>query len=352
MKMLYYGPLFWGSTALQRLEGLQKLVDHIYAVDSRMVLGEYLFRSPWMRAQIRLGKGPAVNKVSSLLLMESSRYNPDILWVDSGWCLKGETLNEIKRRTSAITVHYTPDPLKKGMAFNTKQFRELLPQFDLCITNKPDEIELYLSRGARNVHFCLQGYDPCLHRPIALDAADKKEYGCDVVFVGEPQVARCESLCKVLDNVDCSLHLHGRNWDKKVGGDRLGPHQIGWVHGDEYAKAICGAKISLAFLSQHAGDVYSTRTFEIPACGGFMLAQRTDMHQQLFEEDREAVFFDGDEELIEKVKYYLAHDELRERIAQAGRHRVIESGYAWEGGMKECLNKAVSLFSTFPPLSK
>jgi spore maturation protein CgeB len=64
------------------------------------------------------------------------------------------------------------------------------------------------------------------------------------------------------------------------------------------------------------------RTFEVPACGSFMLAERSEEQRAMFVEDREAVFFSNTEELCDKVRYYLAHDDLRRRIAQAGFDRV------------------------------
>ena len=49
------------------------------------------------------------------------------------------------------------------------------------------------------------------------------------------------------------------------------------------------------------------------------------------------MFFGGDEELCDKVMFYLAHDDLRRQIARAGYDRAWRSGYTWEGQMRHCL---------------
>ena len=69
---------------------------------------------------------------------------------------------------------------------------------------------------------------------------------------------------------------------------------------------------------------------EIPACKGFMIAERTDEHLNLFKEDSEAVFFDSDTELLKKVKYYLNNDDLRHKIAENGYLRAIKSDYSYD----------------------
>ncbi|MBZ0310797.1 MAG: glycosyltransferase, partial [Anaerolineae bacterium] len=69
-------------------------------------------------------------------------------------------------------------------------------------------------------------------------------------------------------------------------------------------------------------DTYTRRNFEIPAMRTFLLSQYSDDLASLFKEGEEAEFFRSKEEMLDKIAYYLAHDEPRQRIAQRGYERV------------------------------
>ena len=60
-------------------------------------------------------------------------------------------------------------------------------------------------------------------------------------------------------------------------------------------------------------------------------------------EGKEAEFFDGHEEMLEKLRYYLRHAGPRERIARAGRQRCIKSGYRNVDRLREVLGQLRSL---------
>src|SRR5205085_685289 len=66
------------------------------------------------------------------------------------------------------------------------------------------------------------------------------------------------------------------------------------------------------------------RHFEIPAAGGFLLTEPADDLSQFFSPGKEIALYQNTGELIEKIKYYLAHDAERKAIASAGHARVLK----------------------------
>jgi spore maturation protein CgeB len=76
-------------------------------------------------------------------------------------------------------------------------------------------------------------------------------------------------------------------------------------------------------------DQIKGRNFEIPGCGGFMLTGRADNLEDYYAIGREIVCFDSMPELIDKVRYYLAHPDERLAVAEVGYQRTLsEHTYA------------------------
>jgi spore maturation protein CgeB len=111
------------------------------------------------------------------------------------------------------------------------------------------------------------------------------------------------------------------------------------VTGEDYVRAICASRIALGLLSEartgaSSGDLITARTFQIPACGAFMLHERNHEVAEYFDEGSAAEFFGSDAELAEKVECYLADEASRVRIAAGGRARSIEGDYSSDARMK------------------
>ncbi|MDH4152461.1 MAG: glycosyltransferase [Nitrospira sp.] len=93
-----------------------------------------------------------------------------------------------------------------------------------------------------------------------------------------------------------------------------------------------GSVTRTAVLDQSVGtygEQIKGRNFEIPGCGGFQLTGNADNLEQYYQDGREVVIFHDNDELIDKIRFYLAHEEERSVIAQAGHERTLrEHTYA------------------------
>jgi spore maturation protein CgeB len=83
------------------------------------------------------------------------------------------------------------------------------------------------------------------------------------------------------------------------------------------------------------------RTFEVPACGGFLLTGAADNLGDYYKDGKEIVVFKDKFDLAEKCKYYLEHEDERKTIAQAGYARTVRD-HTYEGRFLEIF-KALKL---------
>jgi spore maturation protein CgeB len=260
----------------------------------------------------------------------------DYVWIDKGVWILPSTLDKIRAFTCAKIVHYSPDA--HFFDNRSRHFYECIPRYDLIVTTKPFELAEYRKHGAVNVQLVLQGFDPRFAEYPRCES-DGEAWGSDVSFVGhcQPHYARrLEFLART-----ANVSVYGPNWPRYARTHRWARRVVkgpgAW--GDDYLKVLAHSRIVLGLLGKHIPETTTTRTFEIPALGSFLLAERTEEHQALFREGVEAEFFGDDCEMRDKVDYYLHNDDARRRIAAAGRVRCHQSGYSSEAQLTKILTR-------------
>lgn len=85
------------------------------------------------------------------------------------------------------------------------------------------------------------------------------------------------------------------------------------------------------------GKQIKGKVFESTICGSFTLCEYTLGLEHFFEVGNEIDIFHDKEELLEKVKYYLVHEEEREKIAQKGYERALKD-YAVERAVPKLIS--------------
>lgn len=88
---------------------------------------------------------------------------------------------------------------------------------------------------------------------------------------------------------------------------------------EDAAEKYCQSKVVFNISIK---DDINMRVFETLSTGSFLLTNRIDTLGDLFEDGKHLVMYDSMDDFVEKAKYYIAHDEEREKIAQAGMDEV------------------------------
>ncbi len=191
-----------------------------------------------------------------------------------------------------------------------------------------------------NVTFFMFAYYPNFHKEPLLTQEDRAKWQTDVLFVGSQFAHRAKLLAQLVHSVKADYAIYGNNWNKIAQSSPLTPFiKKRPIFGEDMAKAIRSAKITLGFLAKENRDDYTQRTFEIPACGGLMLMERTARQQAFFREGVEAEFFDADniEELCQKVQLLLHDEPRREAIRRAGQEALHRQKHTYQDRLVQFL---------------
>ena len=330
MKIIYVGPMWYGSTALLRFRVMQELGHEVVPVDTEpLKVFEKMQRLHYRIVRRFIGELD-LSGANNSIINAVQQQAIDVVWVDKGVTISPGTLREVKSISpETILVHYNMDNPFGKVRHGWRTFLKGAPFYDVHFVAREANVHQYRAIGCRDVRRFYNSYDRNLHRPIRVSEEERKEFGGTVGFIGDYEKERSEAMLFLAEN-DIPVKVWGPNWDRKckVRHKNL-KVTTQFLKGEDYVKAVCSFDINLGFLRKINEDLHTTRSLEIPACGAFMLAERTKEHLDMFSEGIEAEFFSSDNELMDKVKYYMTNDEKRRRIGLGGRKRCIRSGYSY-----------------------
>lgn len=328
MKSLFVGELRVGRTAHQRMLAQVDLGHRVVGVDTFEDVVNSPFELLYLKVWGRLGRPKDVNDVNQKIAHLAAEQRFDILWLDKALTVTRNTLDIFRKENpGAACVFYSGDDMLNPRN-QTHYYREALPDYDIHFTTKSYNVAELEGMGCKRVTYIGNAYDPKTHRPMQLSSSDMQRYATDVGFVGGYEQDRWAHMRR-LALAELQVRIAGSFWERV---DARAIPNLSIVHGDlcgeDYTKAICATKVNLCFLRKVNRDLETTRSVEIPACGGFMLAERTEEHRALFEEGTEAEYFGTFDELLDKARFYVRDDAARSRIARAGHARCARSGYS------------------------
>lgn len=97
----------------------------------------------------------------------------------------------------------------------------------------------------------------------------------------------------------------------------------GTVSSERYQKVVFYlSKINLNITSKPIMSGLSLRVWDIMGSGGFLMSNYQEEIEDYFVIGEDLEVFSSEEELVDKVGYYLEHDDIREKIAKSGYEKV------------------------------
>ncbi len=269
------------------------------------------------------------------LVAQVEREKPDLVFV---FMYTDELLPETIRRLRAKTTvlgWFSDDQWR----FDNYS-RHYATAFSWVATTYSKAPERYYALGQKNVirsqWFCDMGsYVPVA---CAKDVA--------VSFVGLKNEGRAE-LAEQIRTAGLPLALYGGGWEggrlpqaeftrlfsrSKINLNMISPRSL-WER-NSFGRLFARRSMNRFVLDFHFMDNVRSwlgqrilqikgRPFEIAACGGFCISGYADDFETYYQENEEMVFYRSTDDLIEKIRHYLAHPEERERIAKAGYERTL-----------------------------
>lgn len=331
MRLLMVAELWKGSTATERARIFEHLGFEVIPFD----ITPYHTRLSRIEKSVasRFNISRTLSQLNRDLVALANVSDYDAVWVTKGNWLYPTTVAAIRERSGRkYAIHHTNDALiyKK---LGSRYFFGSIPSYDLFVTTKPWEMKMYGAREVRDVDLVLHAHGRQFFPDKKVDAETRRAFASDICFIGhyESRYAKhLKAIAKAFVAGETIVKVWGPNWPRYAKWHPWARNlvQSNGIWGDSYPQALSCTKIAIGLLTSRWPETSTSRNFEIPACGTFMLAERTGELLGLFDEGKEAEFFSSPEEMCDKARFYLRHDAERARIAAAGHERCLKSGYS------------------------
>ena len=325
MRILCVGPYWRGSNAgglfraFSRKGCIIEVLDEFYYISLRS-------KSKLTKAAERVIRKRQADEFNQAIQSHISIFKPDILFIYKGAFVYPESVLFAKS-VRCITALFYPDV---SMTAHGGYIPNTIPIYDIIFTTKTFGIkDMSEQFGVQNSFFIPHGFDPDIHKIVKIARREHDMFDCDVSFIGTYSPKKEQSLSFLKTHFpELTLKIWGDQWQRATNSELFSCIQYQPVLGDFYAIAIQCSLINLGILSEKvigatSGDLITSRTFHIPACGGFMLHEKNAESALYFKEGEEAAFYVDNHDLVEKVKYYLENETERLAIKERGHLRVL-----------------------------
>ena len=253
------------------------------------------------------------------VLAEATYHHADLVLIVSGLYFHEIGLWLLQHYHIPTAVVLTESPYE-----DANQMRWLAPYPEVTVFTQER-----LSAQRYGWHYLPHAYDPLVHQPVTPDPDEV----CDVLLVGTGWAER-QRLLEAVDWTGIHLRVRGL-WPEMTPTSSVFPHFIdGCVENADLPPAYAACKIALNPYRRDAdAESLNPRAYELAACGVFQLSDARAESHEVFGEAiptyRQAA------DLETQLRYYLTHEDERQRCADLARHRV--QGHTFDARVAEMM---------------
>jgi hypothetical protein len=271
---------------------------------------EYGGRRPWLASMPgQVGAAGRHRFLHGTARAQIERFDPEVVYVQDLWFFSRAELDAMRaggRLVVSQIASATPGP-------------DILRGCDLITTSFPHYVERFRALGVDSEYFPIAFDERVLER---IDTSAPRDV--DVAFVGGLNPGVHPGGVALLERLAGRLRLE--LWG--YGGGELGPplreRWRGEAWGLDMYRTLARARISLnRHIEAAEGNANNMRLFESTGVGSLLVTEAAPNLAGLYKPDREVVTYASEDELVDKVKHLLAHEDERAAIAAAGQARAL-----------------------------
>lgn len=220
-------------------------------------------------------------------------------------------VKQVRSVLNCKIIHVNPDSL------TTFEFQQIFASdYDVWFSKDPFIVRFMRDNMRLNAKLYNEAFNKRMHlKPDVPKLEYEKEYNIDVMTYGTMYPYRCRMLKHVLD-AGIRLKIYGVKPRRFYDSSLDEAYQDKYIIGTEKAHLLYGAKIAFNQMTYSEIESVNNRFFEANGAGAFQLCDYRPILNDLLPVDPELVSFRNIDEGIDKIKYYLSHDQERASIAQ------------------------------------
>ncbi len=243
--------------------------------------------------------------------------------------LTAAALAQLKSAGTFCINYSTDDPWNKS--HRAAWHLIALKHYDAVFTVRRANIADFRDLGCSDVRYLPFAFDDELFGPLAEPV---KAPSHDVLFVGGADRDRAAFMARFMRR-GLRPTLVGGYWHRY---SQTRGCDLGLKDAADLRALTAAAVVNLCLVRRANRDGNVMRSFEIPAVGGFMLAEDTLEHREIFgAEGNTVLYFTTPESAAEKAHWVLANPGERRRMASAACELITSGGHTYRDRLLQML---------------